>query len=124
MQRRRNSPVVKPKDDSLCLNSITYDPQRDALTHSQINSLCWGGHQEGVELAEKVTSNEKPRRSGSFPLLKDIMVDDQEYTNFLLENASQHDGKVHFDHQSQGVCATMCAGFSFVAILFLVSQLR
>ena len=92
--------------------------------HCHINSISWYEHKEGEGFADKAIFNGNLGRSGSFPLLKDFMVDDEDYINFLLENASQHDGEVKFDDQSQGMCATMCAGFSFIAVLFLVSQLR
>ena len=59
--------------------------------------------------ADKAIFNGNLGMSGSFPPLKDFMVDDEDYMNFLLENASQHDGKVKFDDQSQGnLCHNVC----------------
>jgi len=113
MQRRRNgsnlvigSPQGTPqkaKDEgSGNLKSITYDPLQDSIILKSSPKT-----QDRVENSPKGLL---------YPSLKELMASDEDYSKILSSQLGSHGG---IDSKSQEMCARICAGFSFIAILFL-----
>jgi len=122
MQRRRNGPGLFatecPHNDPPSLNSITFDPQQNMVTHN----LYWDAKEKGAKhVTEPVHEDENLVNSVPHPNLKDLMVADEDYLQFsLVDSSQQRVGCGGIDYESQVMCARICTGFSFVAILFLV----
>jgi len=119
MQRRRNCPSLlaysserENNEGSGDLKSITYDPLQDLMTHNSSSD----GDMETKHVAKTQDRDKNSAMGVLYPSLKELMASDEDYSKFLSPQLGSHGG---IDSKSQEMCARICAGFSFIAILFL-----